>query len=426
MLQKVKCSNKCTVILQRQFLAYHLKSECPKRRIECQYCHIRNTYKFIEGQHKKICPWFPVFCSNKCGVTIPRNNIGEHKKICPLEIINCTYHDLGCNDIFTRNNQKRHHEESTEKHSQLMLSELISTKQKLTDTNRMLFAATEKLTNIQMELIDTRRDLICAERETASIKIALSNTQVELNSTKIELRNSERTLARYQKHFVTNISEVQSTIERDLTNVKENLVNYSSRISAVEIVTHQIAKLQHFITFSRRKVTADANQLVYQNAMTKMYESDQTCPVYIKIYKFNELIKNRGIWCSKPFYLSKNCQVRLRIDASQYSYYQGPSLKLDMIDRDHGELQGILKLFLLSQDTNYNDFCIVEKHCNCSITRWQQNIFNGYLPTTEKYVRDDSIIIYVSFVDYNTFLYLMIVAFIFICLVVISLNIIIS
>jgi len=80
MLQKVKCSNECTVILQRQFLAYHLKSECPKHRTECQYCHIQNTYKFIEGQHKKICPWFPVFCSNKCGVTIPRNNIGEHKK----------------------------------------------------------------------------------------------------------------------------------------------------------------------------------------------------------------------------------------------------------------------------------------------------------------------------------------------------------
>ena len=122
-LQNVKCINKCGVLLQRQYLAYHLKSECPLRSSECQYCHAQNTYKFIEGQHKKICPKFPVFCSNKCGVTIPRNDISEHKKVCPLAIVNCTYHGLGCNDVFTRNNQKRHNEESIEKHSQLMLSE---------------------------------------------------------------------------------------------------------------------------------------------------------------------------------------------------------------------------------------------------------------------------------------------------------------
>jgi len=269
-----------------------------------------------------------------------------------------------------------------------MLSELINTKQKLTDTNHMLFAATEKLTNIEMELIDTRRDLICAKRETASIKIALSNTQVKLNCTKIELRNSERTLARYQKHFVTSINEEHS---RDLADVKEDLVNCSSRISALEIVAHQIAKLKHFITFSQRKVTADANQLVYQNAMIKMYESgDQTCPVYVKMYKFNELIENRGIWYSKPFYLSKRCQVRLCIDASQYTYNQGPLLKLDMICCDPGELRGLLKLFLLSQDTNYSDFCILANRC--SIICWQQNISKGYLPRAEKYVRDNSII----------------------------------
>ena len=275
----------------------------------------------------------------------------------------------------------------------------------------MLSVATKKLANIEMELIDTRRDLNCAERETAIIKIALSNTQVELNSTKKELMNSERTLARYQNHFVASITEVQSTIENYLADVKEDLVNNSSRISALEIVTHQIANLKNYLTVFSSKVTADANRLVYENALIKMYESgDQTCPVYIKI---NELIDNREIWCSKPFYLSKRWKVHLRIDASQYTFNQGPSLKLDIMDWANEELQGTLNLYLVSQHAEYNDFHILEKYC--SITRWKRNVSTNDFPTQAftsekyKYVKDDSIIIiYVSFIsNWRIFLYLL-------------------
>ena len=234
--------------------------------------------------------------------------------------------------------------------------------------------------------------------------------------------NSERTLARYQNHFVASITEAQSTIENDLADVKEDLVNNSSRISALEIVTHQIANLKNYLTVFSSKVTADANRLVYENAMIKMYESgDQTCPVYIKIYKISELIDNREIWCSKPFYLSKRWKVHLRIDASQYTFNQGPSLKLDIMDWANEELQGTLNLYLMSQHAEYNDFHILEKYC--SITRWKRNVSTNDFPTQAftsekyKYVKDDSIIIYVSFIS-NRRVFLYFLAMLILCLLV--------
>lgn len=105
-----------------------MRSECPCRRVKCQYCHSQNTYKFIEGQHKKVCPKIPVVCSNRCGATVPQKDLNKHLKTCPLETVHCVYSSLGCNDLIIRVNQKGHNEVSVEKHLQLVLSELISTK----------------------------------------------------------------------------------------------------------------------------------------------------------------------------------------------------------------------------------------------------------------------------------------------------------
>ena len=243
-----KCSNKCGVVIQRHFSSYHLSSECPCHKVRCQYCDSYNTYKFIEGQHKISCPGFPICCSNSCGTTIPRKDVNEHKNTCPLEQIHCTYHALGCGDNILRSNQKSHNEESVEKHLQMVVSELNTTKEKLA---KMLSVAADKLVGIQMELNDTKKDLICARRETAKMKQTLIDTQMELNSIKKELGNVER---RKLEHFTTGISERQNYIERDLNNIKRQSANISSRVNALEIVSHQIAKLKHYFTFFQIKL----------------------------------------------------------------------------------------------------------------------------------------------------------------------------
>jgi len=196
LLQNVKCSNKCGVALQRQYLSYHLKSECPCRKVKCQYCYIQSTYKFIEGQHKKVCPRIPILCLNKCGATIPRKHMDEHKKSCPLERVLCTYHGLGCSDVILHMNQKRHNEESVEKHLELAVSKLSSLQNEMAATDQMLSVGNDKLVDVQTELNDTRRDLASTKREMAGIMQTLASIQSDLNSTRLELQNTLRIISR--------------------------------------------------------------------------------------------------------------------------------------------------------------------------------------------------------------------------------------
>ena len=37
--KQVKCSNECEKMIQRQFLTSHVETECPRRKVNCQYCH---------------------------------------------------------------------------------------------------------------------------------------------------------------------------------------------------------------------------------------------------------------------------------------------------------------------------------------------------------------------------------------------------
>ena len=401
MLQNVKCSNRCGILLQRQFLTYHLKSECPCRRVNCQYCRAQNIYKFIEGQHKNICPKFPVFCSNRCGVTIPRKDADKHKKVCPLERVCCTYHGLGCDDVVIRINQKKHNEESVEKHLQLVVSELSNTKQKLITTDQMLSGTTGKLVDIQMELTNTRKDLTLAKREKAEIKQTLAHTQMELNSTKNELTAIERGLNRNQRLF-TGINERQSMAEQDLVDIKRDLANASYRVTAMEIISYQIAKFVNYFTFSSsRKIVTAAKWSVCLSAMIKLSESgDQICPVYIKKDKVTRLKEYyRKVWYSNPFYLHEGCKVRLCINATDCTYDRGPSLQLHFMEdiRRFLPIRGELKMVLVNPDVDGDDrYLVFDK----IYIKDQQVISKTTLPILTQpnpYYKDDTVIISVSF-----------------------------
>ena len=89
------CANQCGIALERRKLSDHIKTECPRRKVNCQYCNYVGEYQLIEGRHKDKCPKFPLSCPNKCGVgTIARDSMEKHKGECQLEVINC-YNNCG-------------------------------------------------------------------------------------------------------------------------------------------------------------------------------------------------------------------------------------------------------------------------------------------------------------------------------------------
>ena len=140
--EELKCSIECGKMVERRYLTSHAKTECPRRKVNCQYCHDTGEHQFIEGQHKEECPKLPLPCPNKCEVgSVAREHIEAHRKECPLEMIACEYHNVGCEVKMARKDQAKHKKQKTEEH-------LMMTSSKLTDTEAKLDTALEQIANL--------------------------------------------------------------------------------------------------------------------------------------------------------------------------------------------------------------------------------------------------------------------------------------
>ena len=130
--EEVKCSNECEKMIERRYLTGHIEIECPHRKVKCQYCLVAGEHQFIEGQHKEECPKLPLSCPNKCEVeSVPREDMEAHRMECPLEVIQCEYHNVGCEVRMARKNQDKHKKENMEEH-------LMETQQQLTAALRQI------------------------------------------------------------------------------------------------------------------------------------------------------------------------------------------------------------------------------------------------------------------------------------------------
>ena len=106
--EELKCSNECGEMIQRYNLANHVETECPRHKVNCQYCHDTGEHQFIDGRHKEECPKLPLPCPNNCEVgSAPHEDMEAHRKEYPLEMIQCEYHNVGCEVMMARKDQEQ-------------------------------------------------------------------------------------------------------------------------------------------------------------------------------------------------------------------------------------------------------------------------------------------------------------------------------
>ena len=126
---------------------------CPKRAWKCQHCDFESTFE-VGIQHEDECTKYPVPCPNKCEVRlvsqaspssesqicmIPRCDIEKHRAECPLEVVTCEFVDAGCKVKTTRQDLKRHMEESQQEH--LLSATILNlrlTKETIAEKDRQL------------------------------------------------------------------------------------------------------------------------------------------------------------------------------------------------------------------------------------------------------------------------------------------------
>ena len=75
-----------------------------------------------------------------------------HRKVCPLELVQCEYYVVGCENLVARGDLENHYNKKVAEHLSLMKSKLVS-------TNKALAESEKKLMTIGKELNATRKAL---------------------------------------------------------------------------------------------------------------------------------------------------------------------------------------------------------------------------------------------------------------------------
>ena len=165
--EEVKCFNECGKMIERQYLTSHVETECPHRKVNCQYCRDTGEHQFIEGQHKEECPKLPLPCPNNCEVgSVPHEDMETHRKECPLEMIQCEYHSVGCDVRMARKDQEKHDHEKMKDH-------LMMTNHELTNVETTLANTEATLANTESKLTDTNNELASALQRISTLEVLL-------------------------------------------------------------------------------------------------------------------------------------------------------------------------------------------------------------------------------------------------------------
>ena len=156
-LEVINCSRNCGEKFKRKCIASHLETECPRRKVICQYCHDIGEHQFIEGQHKEECPKLPLPCPNKCEVgSVPCENMKAHRKECPLEMIQCEYYSVGCEAKMARKDQEKHKKENMEGHLTMTKQGLSKLDDIQHETKAQLAIALEQINNLtQLAMVNS-------------------------------------------------------------------------------------------------------------------------------------------------------------------------------------------------------------------------------------------------------------------------------
>lgn len=111
------CAAKCL----RKDLEEH-KLTCNFRQVRCgsSGCKEKVMYQYLQD-HEEVCGYKVVLCGNSCGAELLRKKMKKHRSVCELEVIECSYKIVGCNEKMVRMKFEMHLAEASKEHEALML-----------------------------------------------------------------------------------------------------------------------------------------------------------------------------------------------------------------------------------------------------------------------------------------------------------------
>ena len=127
------CALGCGNHVTRKDRAKHESEECPERKVTCEHCgKTRGTYRWMTGQHHKVCGKVIIVCSQGCGQTLLQNyeEVERHKEVCTHQPVSCPFEKVGCKEKPMRSKVDEHQTNAIQQHLLLTMLSLQSEREK--------------------------------------------------------------------------------------------------------------------------------------------------------------------------------------------------------------------------------------------------------------------------------------------------------
>ena len=350
----IRCPHKisgCEWVGKVSVSKQHIEA-CPKRAWKCQHCDFESTFE-IRTQHEHECTKYPVPCPNKCEVhlvsqatpssetqicMIPRCDIEKHRAECPLELVACGFTEIGCKVKTTRQDLKRHMEESQQEH--LLSATILNlrlTKETIAEKDRQLvkkdqpLAETinfaEKERQLADQLVEKDRKLDDKDRQLAEKDCQLAQKDRQLAEKDRQLAQKDRQLAEKDVRLAEQLDHKdQQLLEKDKTIAMKDSQMLEGLVQLQQRVFEFTGGMYGFTA-------------CYRFTLTEFSECQK--------------IGQYGDWYSEPFYLEgKDYQLQLNVETKDCGDHM--NIRLNSKSAKPRGRVFILALQMLNQQSNHS------------------------------------------------------------------------
>ncbi|XP_021361305.1 TNF receptor-associated factor 3-like [Mizuhopecten yessoensis] len=227
----VQCSfvrNGCGVCTIIQKLEEHLK-ECEYRNITCTFCRDDIIFNQKQEHESAKCRKFPIPCPNGCGIEkLPRDEMREHEPECPKKPIHCKFTNVGCEFSGSKEDVKKHEQESIDHHLQLTTVYTASIDLQSMEIRR-------EIQDISASRESYKRTVDLCLKEVTTVKDGLEVSKMAVKDMKLKaVALTERVI-----HLERRVEDLakKDTVEkqgRDIQTLRDGQTNISDRVTQIE------------------------------------------------------------------------------------------------------------------------------------------------------------------------------------------------
>ena len=302
----IKCPLNCQKTILKRDVDQHVSQHCSKRYHACRHCSFKATYEEV-GSHMEDCMHVLLECPNRCGVTFKREFLDHHLSMCCLEVLECEFSDLGCEEKFVRKDVENHAKQHDHQHLSLLAVMVKDSKDQLQRNLQDCLQGQEKMEEKAINMM-LKQDNVFQKQERK-----LEECGKKLAEQEKKLRGQEKKLEEKDK----KIKEQEKRLgeqEKKFSGQDKRLTHQDKKLGEQERI---LRKLEKRLLVQEQKSSDQGSKQKEQEKQLRVQEARLTQQEELETYACR----------SEQAEMEENCHLQLKSKIEEQETWLGNYIK---------------------------------------------------------------------------------------------------